>query len=203
MKITLSFFGNARLITLLSACFMLVAANACKDKKNNGTDPVKGFQMNCVRLTKQQVQVWVDSGWTKPESTDRIKALLFQFYSEKAENADENMQLTVYPGRSWSNVNTSGRADLAIDPTCVPLKLNGKAIFANNVVDIRALNILKADGTLQDFDFIRFRPVQKDGEYITFEVEVVKIIAEKETYLFKGDTYPCPPHCPVEDTEAR
>ena len=202
MKITSSIFGKTRIITLVSACFLLVASIACKDKKQTAADTLNDFQMNCVRLTSQQVQVWVDSGWTKPENADRIRALLFQFYSESGAQAAENMQLTVYPGKNWSNVKAEGRANLSIDTTCVALKPSGKTIFANNVVDIRALNILKPDGTLKDFDFIRFRPVQKGDEYIVFEVEVVKVIEEKETYLFKGDTYPCPPHCPPVETES-
>jgi hypothetical protein len=186
-------------------CAAMVLLGSCKEKTKSGDTamaaPIQEFRMNCVTLTKAQVQAWVDSGWTMPGDPGKIRSLLFQFYTPSGENAATNMSLTVYPGNTWSNVKITGRTNLAIDTTCVPLKLTGKTILANNVANLNSLKIIKADGTLNDFDFVRFRPVKVDGEYVGFEMEVVKVVGGKETLMSKDETYPCPPHCPPADPE--
>jgi hypothetical protein len=186
-------------------CAALISLGSCKEKSKSG-DTAMGasmeeFRMNCVTLTRAQVQAWVDSGWTKPAEPGKIRAILFQFYTPAGENAATNMSLTAYPGNTWANVKVSGRTNLTIDTTCTALKLTGKTILANNVANLNTLNILNADGTLKDFDFIRFRPVKVDGEYVSFAMEVVKVVGTQETSLSKDDTYPCPPHCPPTDPE--
>ena len=191
---------NAMSISHRFSAFLLLLGilvlTSCKGQPKDNTDLTREFKMNCVIMNKSQFQAWVDSGWTKPSDPGKIRTVLFQFYSPEGAEASQNMTLLAYPGNTWSNVIVNGRTDLTIDTACVPLKLAGKTVLANNVVNIKTLNILNEDGTLTDFDFIRFRPVKVHGEYVSFAFEVIKMVDNRETYLEKDDTNPCPPYCP-------
>ncbi len=189
-------------LTPFLAFLIITGFIGCKDnKKENDNSPyvqtgIAGFKMNCVILNKSQIQVWVDSGWTNPAYPNRIKTLLFQFYTASGANASENMQLITYPGQNLMDVRMTGKANLTIDTSCTSLDLSGAAILANNSINIKDLKILNTDGTLKDFDFIRLRPVMGPGEYVSFEIEVVKRVEKKESILMKEATHPCPPYCP-------
>ena len=152
--------------------------------------------MNCVRLSRAQLQAWVDSGWTKPGSAGKINTLLLQFYSADAAGIASNMQLTSYPGSSATDFRTTGNALLAIDTTCKAKTFSGKVILANNQISFDALKVFKEDGTLKDFDYIRFTPqsFSQISEYITFNAEVIKSDGGLESDL-GGPTKPCPPVC--------
>ena len=200
--------GLKKAIAYFLACLFIIVFTGCNsnkkvDDKKTGIEPTAAttFKMNCVRLEKSQIQAWVDSGWTNPSYANRIRTLLFQFYTAYGTNASQNMQLITYPGKSFVDVRVTGRANLAIDTTCTPLILSGAAILANNSINIKDLNILNADGSLKDFDFLRLRPVQGPGEYVSFEMEVVKVVAEKENILTMMATHPCPPYCPTDAAE--
>jgi len=174
-----------------------IACNSGTEKESSaGVSQTSGFQMNCVILEKSQVQAWVDSGWTKPKDESAIKGLVFQFYTGDATLADKNMQLIVYPGQNFTDVKTGGKTILKIDTTCTQKTLSGPVIFANNVIYLAALDIFNPDGSLKDFDFIRFVPsTAKFNPYINFNIEIVK--AGAETKVLSGDgTEPCPPYCP-------
>ncbi len=106
------------------------------------------------------------------------------------------MQLTSYPGSSATDFRTNGNALLAIDTTCKAKSFNGKVILANNQISFDALKVFKEDGTLKDFDYIRFTPqsFSQISEYITFNAEVIKSDGGLESDL-GGPTKPCPPVC--------
>lgn len=180
----------------LSISALLLILTSCKDKKTGGDgSPEKsGFKMNCVILTKQQIQTWVDSGWTRPANQGSVKEILFQFYSESTA-VGSKMQLIAYPGESASNVEINGEQILKIDTSCKPISFTGKIILANNEINIEKLNILNPDGTLNDFDFIRFTPKQfnKNREYISFGIE--KVIKGSTQTMDISGTRPCPPWC--------
>jgi hypothetical protein len=165
----------------------LLFLSSCKDKKE--------FKINCVLLTKAQIQTWVDSGWTKPADANRIKSLLLQFYSGDASSANSNMQLITYPGKSMNDVKVNGQKILGIDTTCVAKKLTGKVVFANNMVGLSNLKIFNPDGTLNDFDYIRFIPEQKFPPYINFAIEIVR--KEGVEVVKDYGSWPCPPYCGI------
>ncbi|GEM_PF-1195723 len=191
---------------------VLLALGSCKDDKRTAAEgsqstqlTMEAFQMNCVIMTKAQVQKWVDSGWTNPANSNTlVKRILLQFYSANGGNAGKNMQLYAIPSRTYTNVYLHGRETLQIDTTCTPVDLSGPVALANNYVGFSALGITNADGSLKDFDFIRFKPrvSQQYAPYLVFDVEVVKIVDSKETLLFSDTegTDPCPPYCPDEDS---
>ena len=156
------------------------------------------FKMNCVILTKPQIQVWVDSGWTNP--ADPIKKILLQFYSVNGSSANNNMQLIAYPGKSYLNLYTRGKSILAIDTTCTALNLGGDSvIFANNYIHFSDLDITDSSGQLKVFDFIRLRPIKDYPPHINFAIEVVRLTVQGEEKNAKGGTDPCPTICPEEN----
>lgn len=187
---------------ILIGSLLIFAIPACKEGGKKGSDSdtsnhhsSRGFKMNCVILTKAQVQNWVDSGWTKPGSKDKINNLLLQFYTGDAKNVNTNMQLLAYPGNSLMDIKLSGQTILGSDSTCVSKKLSDAIIFSNNEIAIDSLKIFNTDGSLVDFDFIRFVPEQfkENPAYINFSVEV--IVNGQVDESRSGDTWPCPPYC--------
>jgi hypothetical protein len=193
--------GRTMFLSAIASIFVLtVLLTSCADdtKAPMATDSPekKEFKMNCVRLDRAQLQAWVDSGWTKPGSAGKINTLLLQFYSADAAGIASNMQLTSYPGSSATDFRTNGNALLAIDTTCKAKSFSGKVILANNQISFDALKVFKEDGTLKEFDYIRFTPqsFSQISEYITFNAEVIKSGGGIESDL-GGPTKPCPPVC--------
>lgn len=191
-----SFIARLSFFVLLSVVFVFTA---CKDgDEHTGGDGDKEFKLNCVILTKAQAQVWVDSGWTK-DSTTSIKKLLLQPYSSNTDQINSNMTLVAYPGQTIDNVKVGGKTILAADTSCKGLVVSGPIVFSDNTVSLLRLNIFKPDGTLQDFDFVRFIPEKfaRNPEYISYKFEVVRGGKPDEG---TGDgTNPCPPYCPGEN----
>lgn len=197
-------------LTITAMTFSLVVASlfflaSCKsdEKKSSPEDTLAApnFKLNCVILKKEQMQAWVDSGWTNPKTPDKlISKILLQFYSASAGNAGSNMQLATYPARTYTAVYAKGRADAMIDTTCTALVPTGKAIFGNSFLNLKYLKVIDSLGQLTDFTYIRLRPIQDRasyGDYITFKWEVVRIgPGATSTILNEGETSdPCPTFC--------
>ncbi|MBI3137548.1 MAG: hypothetical protein HYZ15_03065 [Sphingobacteriales bacterium] len=185
---------------LLQSSLLISCADNKRDPGSTATAKNE-FKMNCVTLTKAQMQAWVDSGWTKPGSPGRIKTLLLQFTTLDAGGIKSNMQLTAYPGSSVTEVKLTGNTLLAIDNSCPAKTFSGRLILANNETNIDSLNLVKPDGTLRNFDFIRFIPQQYsiNSAYITFRVEIVT--DGKVEGTAPSGTYPCPPYCCPPDCQ--
>ncbi len=189
-------FKKSLCLLLLCTALIALTMSSCNDKKKADKDLKKenasgSFKMNCVILKKAQVQAWVDSGWTNPANPNRISMLLLQFYSNSASAVNNKMQLITYPGKNMFNVFITGETVLEIDTTCVPVAFPGPTIFGNNATSLTAMNIIKPDGTLANFDFIRFIPTITNTRYIVFKIEIVTIGLAKPDE--KGTTNPCPP----------
>ena len=189
-----------RIVPAIAAIFLMAFLfSSCADDKKAplaaDSPEKKEFKMNCVMLSRAQMQAWVDSGWTRPGAAGKINTLLLQFYTADASGIASNMQLTSYPGSSATDFKTSGNALLAIDTTCKAKTFSGKIILANNQISFDALKVFNTDGTLKEFDFIRFTPqsFSQISEYITFNAEVIK--AGVTEIDLGGPTKPCPPFC--------
>lgn len=187
------------LLSILSSC----GSNPKKEPQAfSGESPKEGAAtISCLKLTKAQVQTWVDSGWTKPGSEGAINDILLQFYSPDATSSSSNIQLVAYPGPSISSLKIRGRQVLTPDTTCTGLTLTGGVIFANIQVSIKALGILNDDGTLKDFDYIRLTPVRinKYNDYIGFNMEKVGngVLMNEAPVMLP----PCPPVCCPPDCD--
>ncbi|MBI5371602.1 MAG: hypothetical protein HZA79_06220 [Sphingobacteriales bacterium] len=186
---------------LLQTSLMTSCSDSKKKPESGATANKTEFKMNCVTLTKAQMQAWVDSGWTKPGSPGRIKTILLQFYSPEAAGLKSNMQLTAYPGTSVTDVKINGNTLLAIDRQCPAKTFSGRVILANNEASLDSLKLLKPDGSLRDFDFVRFIPqaYKSNAAYITFAAEIVT--DGKVEATAPAGTYPCPPYCCPPDCD--
>lgn len=174
---------------------VVIVFTACKDSDTHtGGDGDKEFKLSCVVLTQAQVQVWVDSGWTK-DSVSGIKSLLLQPYTSNAEGVKSNLSLVAYPGVTYDNVKMGGKSILTPDTTCTGITLTGPVIFSDNTLRLSSLKIFNPDGTLNKFDFIRFIPQKyaQNPEYISYKVEVIRDGKVDESAY--GGTQPCPPYC--------
>jgi hypothetical protein len=190
-------------LTTLSLAFFFTSCNSGDKKKEEPAnvtkqtvDGAQGFQMNCVMLSRAQVQAWVDSGWTKPGSDNQIKDIMLQFYSADASQLGSNLQMMGYPAMAPDNVKRGGMVILDVDKNCSVKGFTGPVVFGNNEAIISNLNILNADGSLKEFDYIRFTPqqVEKFSPYITFNIDVMKG-GEVMAGGGSGGTIPCPPMC--------
>ena len=177
-------------------------ASATNNSNNNlVSDSTKVLQVPTLKLTKQQLQAWYDSGWTKPSDPGKlIKKLLIQFYSANTENISVGMQGVVYPARSYTDIFVGGRLTLEIDTSQKALTVSGPVIFGNNFASFKNLKITNPDGTLNDFSHIRFKPIlnSKDKTYLSFELEVIGT-GPSQTVSAKEGSDPCPPYCPDGD----
>jgi hypothetical protein len=168
---------------------LLVFFSACKDEKDEHPDAPKPPKINCVMLSKTQVQAWVDSGWTKPGSQGQINDIVLQFMGT---NGGTSLQLLGYPGTSATNVKDNGKVTLAIDTACTTKPFTGDIILGNNILKLEGLNIFNKEGGLTNFDFIRFTPEQQYPPYINFKVEIV---TKGQTETGGEGTKPCPVWC--------
>lgn len=179
---------------IFSLCLVVLLFWVCTSQDKKKADPESGlsFKMNCVILSKAQVQAWVDSGWTKPDNPNKIKKILLQFYTSNLSELGSNMHLLAYPGKSIVNVYPGGKQILSRDTICTKT-FAGPSALANNYVNIDDLKIINADGSLAVFDFVRFIPAQQYPEYINFDIEIVR---EGKIEVMSGKTsWPCPPYC--------
>ena len=161
---------NRFVIFVLFISLSVFNFTSCKDDDDQHEENNKGIAISCVTLTRAQIQVWVDSGWTKPDSPESIKELVLQFYnSGKAKS----FELVGYPGTSSTNVKDNGKVMLSSDTSCSAKPFSGELIMGNNILKFEPLKIFNSDGTLRKFDYIRFTPEQQYPAYINFKVEII------------------------------
>lgn len=197
----LSAFKFVFSLVLVTALFWVCNSGTNQDeKKESSLVASTNLKMNCVILTKAQVQTWVDRGWTdktKPDSL--IKKILLQFYGASGADPSDDLQLMAYPGKDYLKVYPEGMKILTIDTTCVAQEFSDVYALGNTYANFDDLKITNPDGSLIDFSFVRFKPAQSFPPYINFTMEVVKEVGGVKTVMYAlsgGGTDPCPHYCP-------
>jgi len=175
------------MLLLAPVLFFLVSCN--NGESHGGGMPDKDFKVNCVKLSREQIKNWVDSGWTKPGAKGQINEVVLQFLGSKGSMS---LQLIGYPGDSPVSVKDLGKVTLAADTTCKSEPFSTDVILGNNILKLGDLGIFNAEGGLNEFDYIRFTPAQQYPPYINFKVEVV---TGGQASGSGGGTLPCPTHC--------
>jgi hypothetical protein len=176
------------IVLIISSVFF----TACNDTKTGDhEEELKNVKLNCVTITKAQIQAWVDSGWTKPGSEGEIKEVVLQFF---ANSGGRSFQLIGYPGKTPIDVKDNGKIVLGVDTSCVIKPFLGDFILGNNILKLEKLNIFNQDGTLRNFDFIKLSPEQQYPPYINFKTEIITG-GQAESGGGGGGTLPCPIHC--------
>lgn len=183
-------------LAVFAFSLILVSCTEQSSQSESATGPEKKtLSLNCVTLSRQQMQVWVDSGWTRPDNPGRIRTLLLQFYSADAANLNKNLQLIAYPGMSVTDVKLNGNTLLAVDSSCKAGSFSGKIILANNEANLDSLGVFNTDGSLKEFEYIRFTPGNfgRNPEYISWNYKIVTKGGLEDAS--GGSTKPCPPYC--------
>lgn len=184
-------FSAIRFYGLIILSVTLQVFSSCKDKEdekvtrelNQNASDTASFKMNCLVLTKAQVQTWVDSAGPK-----KLKTLLLQFHTSGSAGIKTNMQLIAYPGENINNAGAYGQTLLSIDTSCSGMPFTA-ATFPNNVTDLVDAGILDANGTVKDFDRVLFKPSGKFAPMLSFSIEVIK----NNMTIMAKETNPCPP----------
>lgn len=183
---------NRSIVLVLCVSLSIFNLTSCKDDDDQQQkEKTNGITISCVTLSRAQIQVWVDSGWTKPGSPGSTNELVLQFYkSGKAGSFD----LVGYPGTSSTNVKDNGKVILSADTSCSVQSFSDDIIMGNNILKFEPLKIFNPDGTLRKFDFIRFTPEQQYPTYINFKIEIITD-GKPEANGPAGETLPCPTWC--------
>jgi len=192
-------FFLKKILFLFSSVLLVVTIFSVSSCKSKSSDKkllaTSNFKMNCVILTKAQIQTWIDKDSANPKW---IKKILLQFYTADASDAGNNMQLKAYPGKNMTDAGYYGDAILSIDTTCVALPLTDSTIFANNWINMDSLKIIDSAGHLTNFDFVRFKPSKFFAPFINFDIEIVRNGITEFKLSDASGTNPCPPcqYCP-------
>lgn len=187
--------GKSLLTKLFPALglFTILFISACGGNGAGGEN--KAIELNCVKITHEQLERWVKQGWTNPDSPSHVTQILLQPFYDGTTSEMPALKLVAYPGTSPDQVKVDGQAFLTEDTTCKSEPLSGETILSDNVISFQKLGILNEDGSLKNFDYIRFTPERypKDGKYINYKVEIVT--DGKPQAVEGGGTWPCPPYC--------
>ena len=178
------------LATLLSLSLVFSIASCGGGNHQDDDSPVsnKDLKINCVVLSRAQVQSWVDSGWTKPGSQGQINEIILQFFSSEGNS---NFQLIGYPGNSPVSVKDNGKITLANDTTCKSEAFSNGVVLGNNIMKLNNLGIFDKEGNLNPFDYIRLTPEQQYPPYVNFKV----IVVTNSQTSAEDQTRPCPAWC--------
>jgi hypothetical protein len=180
--------GNFAFLTSL-LIFSSILLSACKDEKKPEPEASKSLKINCVTITRTQLQSWVDSGWTKPSSPGQINQIVLQF---AGANGGASLQLIGYPGIGPATVNNTGKISLTTDTACTAKPFTKDIVLGNNIMRFDKLGIFDREGNLTKFNYILLTPEQKYPPYINFRVQVV---SREQGGGEDDDTLPCPEHC--------
>jgi hypothetical protein len=179
------------MLLLAPVLFFLVSCN--DGESHGGGMPDTNFKVNCVKLSREQIKNWVDSGWTKPGAKGQINEVVLQFLGSKGSMS---LQLVGYPGDSPVSVKDLGKVTLAADTTCKSSSFTSDVILGNNLMMLGNLKIFNNEGGLNEFEYIRLTPEQTYPPYVNFKVEVV---TKEQTVVADDNTRPCPAWCNDDD----
>lgn len=170
-----SYWGS---VVFLLPLTLLLIFSSCKGKKES----FAGMDVSCAVLLQQKMKdAWETPGYFK--SID-----YFTFYSSYNRGTG-NFSVGVQAfKKDYSKIG--GYIDLTTGTGCNVNLPNGVAIGENNI-SLTNLNILKADGTLQDFDYMKLIPkvCPENDAFMCFDVDLVTGGVGGEMRV----TLPCPP----------
>ena len=151
------------------------------------------FNMNCVILTKAQIQTWVDNGWTSPGNPNFITIL--QFTPTYDIQNGKDILVTAFALKDTNDIIPNSGKHLDVDSACA---YNLPAFsMGRNYFDFDSLKITDTAGMLKDFNFIRLTPKadSSSNDVLYFNLQVIK-----KTYPGNADSVitqslllPCPP----------
>ena len=188
----------------------MLVSNSCKGKEDTTTTGLKSGSADSLKmynliLDTNTMKKWVDSNWTVPSNPNSLKVLLLQFYSEDASRLGDSMNLVCYPAKKAQSAGARGQYFLKMETTTAPTSFTGKVLFANNVLDLAAMNLFTNSGALNNVAYVRFKPKIGAGNFLVFETEIVKLDMAAVAGPITNPCPPCqycnPPNCNEESFE--
>jgi hypothetical protein len=168
-----SFKKSIWLMPLAIIVFFLLGISACNGKKDKKNEK-ENLSPSCMTLTRDQInKYWVPT-YTNPSNPEKNLISILKFYS--AYN-HESGSFTVNV-QAFNKFNTSLGDPIDLSPgVACGVKLPSLVQGRSNDIDLSALNILKADGTLVDnFDQIILTPgfVEINGfDFLKYDLAIV------------------------------
>ncbi len=151
--------------------------------------------VQCMQITKSNMQQWVRKGWTTPGDADFITKLVF---IPVFDDNGKDIKVTVYPVKNIDEIINNGDKELEVDQSCsqnLPPFALGR-----NYIDFKLLKLTDAYGKFTDFSFIRLTPGIDPSGILNFTVDVIKEDGSGEHSTARAVANPCPPpqYCPKE-----
>jgi hypothetical protein len=144
---------------------------------------------------------WISKGWNTGPKKNTV--LLLQFYSSKAGRLNDSMRLIGYPAKNMASIGVRPAVYLSIDTSTVRVPVTNTIILANNIGDIAAWDLFNPNGT-RKYDLVRLKPALNAGNYVYYQVELVKYGMAKVDGSGTNPCPPCqycnPPNCPDEES---
>ena len=189
--------------------FFLLACNGKKDEKKTTTDVdtttkvedqsqekvVATASDNCIILTRDQINAWLQDGWDDPSDADYIAYLYF------SPTDATPIRVQACPGGTTAgSMPQAGKyVDCRIKNIVPPCNLGPADVYNNKYFDF-VKYFAEADHSLKQFSFLRLRykTHTSTAEYpctncLSFDIEMVINKEGVETVYPAGDTKPSPP----------
>jgi hypothetical protein len=197
-KSQFSFKKNFWLLPVIVAAFFIVTDTSCKPVKKSNIP-------TCVKITKAQLQKWVDKGYTDRGNKDYIK--IVRFKTAYAFPGTGFRVFVIGQRRDGSLINESLTELTPVD-TCdkVHIKLSDFIFTGTNQSVWSDMKVLKSNGTLIDsLMYLKLTPFDYNDSatklnFLAYDFYLVKtggviIGPSLKTPTTQGSTLPCPP-CP-------
>jgi hypothetical protein len=189
--------------------FILLACNEKKDEKKTINDADTTTKVedqsqediaattsdNCIILTRDQINAWLQDGWDDPSDADYIAYLYF--------TPTDGNPIGVQACPGGTTVGTPPQVgkyvDCRVKNIIPPCSLGPADVYNNKYIDF-VKYFAEADHSLKQFSFLRLRykthistPEFPCDNCLSFDVEMVTNKAGVETVQPAGDTKPSPP----------
>ena len=170
------------LLSLVIVIASLMSISSCNNNKDTSGP-------GCLILKPNRInRNWVPD-YTKPKS-DSSNFIFWVKFATTYDRRKDDFKVDI-SGVNKDSIEIPGTSinDIMKDKHCI-VELGATAI-GDNYLKLSELNILKTDGTLNDFDFIVLTPkrLSEKEPFLVFECEVKR----SNKTLAKVITNPCPP----------
>lgn len=163
----------------------LFVTSSCSDSRSKSmtTGPT------CVTLTAKQINdMWVTPGYTRSGSANQVTWLkLYTSYG----GPGSNFAVNINGMKTDLSQAPDSKIDMAAGTGC-DVTLPADIAIGSNSIDVSALDIFEADGSLKkNINYVKFTPqaFAENKSFMNYTVEVIYSTGSQA----KGITLPCPP----------
>lgn len=153
-----------------------------------------GSTADCITMTRLQIKTWLQPGWNTPGDSNFVPMMNFV----PGQDA-EAIKVDGYPLNNDTVVQTNKLIPFTIKVLNPPCSYPSGLTVRQQFYNFSQQGFADGSGNLIQFTYLRLRPRPYSGDstLMSFDVEIVTKSGEEEVVTGKGETYPCPPHCPT------